>query len=194
MELLEAIFHRRAVRSYLPRPVSAFLVQELLRAATFAPSAVNQQPWAFLVVRGRTKLAEFSARAKAHLLASQPGALELYRQAEVITDPDANLFYGAGTLVVVYGKPSPYPAAENCCLAAQNLMLAAHGAGLGTCPIGFARPWLDLTEVKEELGVPPIYAAVMPIVVGWPAGLPGTASRLEPEIINWMKDPDDRRP
>ncbi|MGX7871985.1 nitroreductase family protein [Mesorhizobium sp. ORM6] len=44
---------------------------------------------------------------------------------------------------------------EDCCLAGQNLMLAAHARGLGTCWIGLSRPWLTETSVKKELGIPP---------------------------------------
>jgi nitroreductase len=60
--------------------------------------------------------------------------------------------------------------------------------GLGTCPIGFARPWLDRWEIKRELGVPEHYAAVFPLVVGYPAGPTPSPSREEPEIVSWRWD------
>jgi nitroreductase len=74
---------------------------------------------------------------------------------------------------------------EDCCLAAENLMLAAYGLGLGTCPIGYARPWFDLLETKRELDVPEHYAAVFPVVVGYPAGVPEPTPREEPNVVSW---------
>ena len=158
---------------------------ELLQAAVWAPSAVNQQPWAFLVIRGREKLHEYSERAKAHMLEILPRYLELHQRSDELSGGSYNVFHNAGMLIVILAKPAEHPPSEDCCLAAQNLMLAAHGMGLGTCPIGFVRPWLNLGDVKTELGIPMSYTAVMPIVVGWPAGGTGPASRTEPEIVGW---------
>jgi hypothetical protein len=84
----------------------------------------------------------------------------------MLADPNYNIFYNAGTLVVICAKPGGLNPAEDCCLAAQNLMLAAHAAGLGTCPIGFARPWLNLSETKKELALPGDFEAVCPLIVG----------------------------
>lgn len=191
MELMEAIYHRRAVRNYTEQPVAKAAVMELLWAAIQAPSAVNQQPWAFAVIRGRKRLDEYSERAKRYLLATLPQSLALHRRADMLTNPDYNVFHHAGTLVVIYAKPAQYDPAEDCCLAAQNLMLAAHGLGLGTCPIGFARSWLNQEEIKRELGIPPNYTAVMPVVVGWPAGRTEPVPRQEPEIVSWGGSPDE---
>jgi nitroreductase len=188
MELIEAIYQRRAVRSYTDQPVAKTTVLELLQAAIQAPSAVNQQPWAFAVIFGKKRLDEYSERAKRHMFATLPQSLALHRRADQLASPDYNVFHHAGTLIVIYAKQAAHAPNEDCCLAAQNLMLAAHGMGLGSCPIGFVRPWLDLKEVKYEMGVPLHYAAVMPLVIGWPAGKAETPARMEPEIASWIED------
>jgi nitroreductase len=187
MELMEAIFQRRAVRSYTDQPVSKTTIMELLQAAIQAPSAVNQQPWAFAVIRGRKRLDEYSERAKQHMLAALPQSLALHRRSDQLTNTNYHVFHHAGTVIVIYGKPAQFAANEDCCMAAQNLLLAAHGMGLGTCPIGFVRPWLDLPAIKSEMGVPGNYSAIMPIVVGWPAGKTAPTSRTEPEIVAWQE-------
>jgi len=56
---------------------------------------------------------------------------------------------------------------------------------LGTCPIGFARSWLDLPESKQTLGIPADYTPVMPIIVGYPQEIPPHAARKAPEILFW---------
>jgi len=67
-------------------------------------------------------------------------------------------------------------------MAAQNLMLAAYAMGLGTCCIGFARPWFNLAETKSELGIPKFHVPVTPIVVGYPREAAPRVPRKAPEI------------
>jgi nitroreductase len=101
---------------------------------------------------------------------------------DLLADPKFNIFYNAGTLVVIYCRPSLQWAPIDCALAAENLMLAAYAMGLGTCPIGFAQSWLDDAEVKRELRVPGDLTAILPIIVGYPTKAPPKISRHKPEI------------
>jgi nitroreductase len=189
MELLKAIYQRRAVRDFSDAEVSKAVVHELIRAATQAPSAMNLQPWAFAVFHGRARLAGYSRRAKAHLLASSRPSFGLDPRIDHYVDVAANLFHDADTLVLICAKPGgPHSPVEDCFLAAENLMLAAHGLGLGTCPIGFARHWFARPEVKAELGIPPHYEPVLPIVIGHPAHPPPDVPRHETEIVCWHWD------
>lgn len=192
MEVLDAINRRRSVRRYTEVAVHPAMIRDLLQAATMAPSALNQQPWAFAVIRGRERLARYSNRAKEHLLSILPQMLKLHQRADQLASESYNVFHGAGTVVVIYAKPSQHHPADDCWLAAQNLLLAAHAFGLGTCLIGFARPWLNLPEIKRELGVPDSYVAVAPIVVGWPASIPHAPPRDEPEVVCWHEEGDVR--
>ncbi|MFA9387488.1 MAG: nitroreductase family protein, partial [Methyloceanibacter sp.] len=68
MELLDAINGRMSVREYTEEPVNDAVLRELIEAAIEAPSAINQQPWAFIVVKDRECLTRISDRAKTHLL------------------------------------------------------------------------------------------------------------------------------
>jgi nitroreductase len=79
---------------------------------------------------------------------------------------------------------SPW-AVEDCALAAQNLMLAARAAGLGTCWIGFAEAWLGTPEGKAVLELPATSLPVAPIIVGHPKSAPPPVPRREPEI-RWI--------
>ena len=185
MELIDAIYNRRAVRDYTEQSVPKLSVLELIDAATQAPSAINSQPWAFVVVQDRDRLKEYSDRAKACLLKTIEPTSSLFAHRDMLTDPNFNIFYNAGTLVIICAKPDGLNPAEDCCLAAQNFMLAAHAIGLGTCPIGFARPWLNLPEAKKELGIPANYTPVFPIIVGFPTGQTAPPERKEPEIVTW---------
>jgi nitroreductase len=188
MELLHAIHHRRAVRQFTDVPVHPAMIHDLLKAAVQAPSALNQQPWAFAVIRGRERLDRYSGRAKAHLLAILPQLLDLHQRADALASREYNVFHHAENVVVIYAQPAAHHPVDDCLLAAQNLMLAAHGMGLGTCPIGFARPWFDLPEIKRELGIPENFTAAMPLAIGWPAAVPPAPPRHEPNIVCWIDD------
>lgn len=188
MDLIKAIYQRRAVRDFSDAEVSPAVVRDLLRAATQAPSAMNLQPWAFAVFHGRERLARYSRRAKTHLLATTGPSFGLDPRIDHYADVEANLFHNAGTLVLICAKPGRFWPTEECLLAAENLMLAAHGYGLGTCPIGFARSWFNLPEVKAELGIPGHYEPVLPIVIGHPAHPPSPVSKEAAEITCWQWD------
>ena len=111
---------------------------QLIDAAIQAPSAVNQQPWSFCVVRDQAVLAHISNEAKAHMLRTSPAAL-LHHFQELLSNPNFHIFYHAPALVLISSVAESPWAVENCSLAAENLMLAARAAGLGTCWIGFAQ-------------------------------------------------------
>jgi nitroreductase len=64
MDPKEAIYGRRAVREFTPKPVDEEVLRQLVDAAIQAPSAVNQQPWLFTVVQDKALLARISREAK----------------------------------------------------------------------------------------------------------------------------------
>jgi nitroreductase len=187
MTPIQAIYERRAVRDYQNLAVPHAKILELLHAAGQAPSALNQQPWAFAVFQGKQTLKSFSDRAKP-FFATTCDAHTPDDFRRMLGDPDFNIFYNANTLIVICARPDGMNAAEDCCLAAENLMLAAHALGLATCPIGLARPWLNAPEVKAELGIPAPLTSVFPLIVGYPGTRPAAVPRKEPEVVIWQSD------
>jgi len=184
MELMDAIFERRSVRDYRTDPLPRETVARLIEAAIHAPSAVNQQPWSFSVVRDPRLLDRMSHDAKAHMLNIRPAALPAHLY-ESLANPDFHVFYHAPVLIVISAIERGPWIAEDCALAAENLMLAAYGMGLGSCWIGLAQPWLDTPNGKETLGVPVSHVVVAPIIVGVPNATPSAVPRKDPEI-RWV--------
>lgn len=185
MDVQEAICKRRSVRDYTDQPINKATVIALIQAAAFAPSAVNHQPWAFAVVQDKILLKGYSDRAKvlcAKIMDLSPMSPQI---RTMLADPAFNIFYNAGTLIIICAKPIGQHPDWDCCLAGQNLMLAAHGMGLGTCPIGFAWPLLEQPDVKRELKIAPEFTPVLPIIVGYPTKLPPAVPRNDPEILSW---------
>ena len=196
MTLFEAIAKRRAVRAYRPDPIDESTVRELLKEAVKAPTAMHAEPWVFAVIQDRALLRKYSDLAKAtwsperdgaRAVAHPPPAQESHAAA-LLSQPDFNIFYDAGTLIVICARPQGAFVAADCWLAAENLMLAACAMGLGTCCIGFGVPVLNRPEVKAELGIPPDVIAVAPIIVGVPKEEAQQTPRKPPEIVGWRNE------
>ena len=171
-----AIFEQQPVQSYRIDDVAPGTVKRLVRAATVAPTTHQSAPWAFAIVQDRDVLRRYSARIRA----SRNGSTSA-------TDDD--VFHNAGTLVVICSKLPAQVGEADCWLAAENLMLAAHSMGLGTCAINAVLPLLNTPDVKQELQIPPDITAVAAVVVGVPAEPPAVRVRAVPEILAWKRQP-----
>ena len=166
---------RRSIRRYLELPVARELVDSLLDAATAAASAHNRQPWRFLVIEGLP--------AKQRLADAMAGRLRSDRcrdgdPPEVI-EADVSRSYarltGAPVLVVVcmtMADMDRYPddrrnqaerlmAVQGTAMAAQNLLLAAHAAGLGAC--WMCAPLFCADTVASVLTLPPDWEPLLPL-------------------------------
>jgi nitroreductase len=180
MDFQQVVEQCRAVRDYLGTPVEIPVIRQLLATAALAPSAMNLQPWSFAIVTGTVTIDGYARRAKEHALARADTMDTPARQ--FLSDPALSIFYHAPALVLVLARADEAQAREDCCLAAQTFMLAARAAGLGTCWVGFARPWLNLPQTKSELGLPAERHVVAPIVLGYPRVWPPARTRRDPEI------------
>ena len=173
--VLRAITGRRSVRAFQTREVPAALVEQLLTAASWAPSADNSQPWRFIVVRRREAI---EALQSAVTKAAMP---ELARQG---LPPDqvraywASVF-GAPVLLAAFAVPSsgssdPAVArsweAHATAAACENLLLAAHAVGLGSVWVGSAL--LAEREIRTILGAPDAARLVALMPLGFPAEEP----------------------
>jgi nitroreductase len=181
MDLLQAIRGRRSVRVYRPDAVERPEIEALIDAAIQAPSAINQQLWGFVVIQDRALLKRYSDEIKPTVLASLAQSPLPSEFATTLRDPSYHIFHNAPALVVIYATSRDPFATIDCCLAAENLMLAAHGQGLGSCWIGLSQGYFD-HQAKSELGIPPQWQAVAPIIVGHPSETPPVPPRRRPEV------------
>jgi nitroreductase len=187
LSVFEAILARRSVRSYRDADVDRKTIRTLLEAGVRAPTAGLAEPWAFVIVQGRRALQRLSSLAKPLLAREAPSAPDDQTDplGELVARPDFNIFHGAGTLIVVCAHPTDGFAAADCWMAAENMMLTACALGLGTCVIGSALPALERLELKAQLGIPPDYAPVVPLVVGYPRNETQAPLRQEPLVLAW---------
>ncbi len=166
MDVLEAIHSRRSVRKYEDRPVPEDLVRKLLAAAMAAPSARNSQPWQFVVVTER----------------------ELLQEAARI-NPNARMARHAPLGILICGDPglekSPGYWPVDCAAAAENLLLAAHGLGLGAVWTGVYPRGERMDGFRRLLGLPGEIEPHSFMVVGFPAEEPAAQERFREDRIHF---------
>lgn len=155
----------------------------LSQAVVQAPSAMNLQSWSFVVLKDKELLqATYSDCAKQLCADAFKMQAKKHSLKEMLSDPAFNVMYNSGTLIVICAQRVGQHPDGDCCLDAENLMLAAHDSGLGTCPIGLAWPPFKQADVKNELNVPGDFLAGMPIIVCYPRRPSPPVDRKEPDV------------
>lgn len=162
---MDAILNRRSIRKYTDQPVSDELVTELLRAAMAAPSASNQQPWHFVVIRDRKTL---SRLAEVHPYA----AMAPKAQLAVAVCGDLSLETQEGFWV------------QDCAAATENLLIAAEANGLGAVWLGVYPRLERVASVQALLGLPDHVVPLSVVPIGYPAAHPAPADRYDPDRIH----------
>jgi len=187
-EVIKAIKTRRSVRSYDAKEVPRELLHAVIEAGNDAPSAMNSQPWRFVVVEDKDvkrKLLDAAlpqAKKITELVKDvDPDRYEsIKKRYEELPDP---VYYSAPTIVFVIGN-GRY-AAHSCPLACENMMLAAHALGLGSCWVGFGAMVTDDPEVRSLLALQKEESLFGPILLGYAKGEPARPQKKEPKV-KWI--------
>lgn len=183
--VLQAIAERRSVRSYEPRPVPKDIIHKIIKAGNQAPSAMNSQPWRFVVVEDKEfhkKLTETAIpKSKKRLEVLKEVNPERYqaimKRYDELEDP---IYYSAPVIIFVIG--SGQFADLSCPLACENMMLAAFSLGLGSCWVHFGSLVTDNDEIKKELELTVDEKIYGPIIIGYTEKFPETPPKKEPRI------------
>lgn len=168
---LETIFKRTSVRSFTAQKVEEEDIELLLRAAMAAPTAVNKQPWAFVVVNERELLDQLATSL-----------------------PFASMLSTANLAIVVCGDltkalldPELAYWAQDCSAATQNLLLAAESIGLGAVWTGvFPRPE-RIDTVRTILNIPAHLVPLNVIPIGYPSGETVPKDKWNPAVIHYNR-------
>jgi nitroreductase len=187
MDLQQAICGRRAVRHYKPLALTEQSLRQLVEAAVWARSAMNGQRWHFTVVTRRELLDEISVRAKAWVQENESWLADNRELRALLGDPEYHMLHHAPALIVISAPADQKWTAEGCAVAAQNLMLAATGTGLGSCWIGLVQGFLNSPQGQRLIELPADERVIAPIVVGYASEAPPAAPRRAPRIT-WIGD------
>jgi nitroreductase len=186
---LENIYARRSVRNFTDDRVPNEVIGEIMRAGTYAPTATNQQPWRFVVIRNRELIKRYGQRAKKLWVEQFGNSTEprLASLTRVMSRPEMDVFYGAPVLVLVFSAPDALRGEIDCSLAAENMMLAARSLGVGSCWIGLASLLGTDQEFRREIGVPDNHALIAPLIFGYPVKENTRAPPRDNEVLlKWI--------
>ncbi len=171
MDVLEAVVTRRSIRKYLDVPVEWDKVGTILEAGRWAPSAGNLQNWKFITIDDPGK-----RKAIAEACVGQLWMAQAPLHIVIVSEPDtARRHYGV--------RGERLYSIQNCACAAQNMMLAAHAIGLGTCWVGA----FDEERIKETVNIPEHVRPQMIITVGYPAETPKIPWKLTLEDVQFFR-------
>lgn len=157
------------MRNFSDKEVSDEIIKEIIRAGTYAPTAVNKQPWRFVVIKNKQFIEEYDERARKAFLAAYKDTEnpDLVRFVQFLSKPATRVFYGAPVLILVFASPNVINE-HDCSLAAENMMLAAQSLGIGSCWIGLAGGLGYDMEFLKAVGVPEGYKLIAPMIFGYP--------------------------
>lgn len=201
------VHERRSVRKYTEQEVAIEDIKELIDCARYAPSDTNSQTWEFIAIVNREKIKHIEQLTweQLHKKAAEAEQRGLSKEGRLLVKsfgPYATAFSDAPVLIVCLATPytskfrdrifEPVQLVpesvweeegiKSSCLAAQNLMLAAHARGMATCPM--TGPVLLASEqLREYLDIPSHCQINMVIALGYPAERPGKLPRKEVDDI-----------
>ena len=161
------IMTRTSIRQYTDETVSKADIETMLRAGMAAPTAVNRQPWHFVAVTDKAKLAE--------LAGSRGGMIKQAGVAIVVCGNMDKAMQGPGQAFWV----------QDCSAATENILLAANAIGLGAVWTG-CYPMDDrVAEVSKTLKLPETIVPLCVIAIGHPAEQPAPKDKWKPENVSY---------
>jgi len=167
---IENIMTRTSIRSYTDQPVEQEKIETMLKAAMAAPSAVNKQPWHFVVVTNREKLDSLAEGGpRKGLTAGAPLA--------IVVCGDSNNFFES--------KPEFW--VQDVSAATENLLLAAHALGLGAVWTGCYPDEIRINAISSKLGLPENLIPLTVVVIGYPAENPAPKDKWNESKITYIK-------
>jgi len=225
--LVRLLRSRRSCRNFLEKPVDREQIEDLIRIGITAPSGTNSQGWTFTVLPNRKDVSALGERIGKFFLKLNRTAekawlrrllkwigkpeLESYYRNHYQSVRDALktyygdgidlLFHGASAAIIVASKPEASCPAEDALLATQNILLAAHAMGLGTCPIGFAVSAMQKDRsIGERIGIPGEEMVSAAIALGHPDEPYQRMTGRKPFTLRYFEQtdpgqhPDHRKP
>ncbi len=168
--VIDNIMTRTSVRSYLDQPVEQEKIETMLRAAMAAPSAVNRQPWHFVVVTEKPLLQALAeANPNAGMAARAPLAIVVCGDMDKALDGDGRDYW-----------------IQDCSAATENLLLAAHGLGLGAVWTGTYPIQERCQAVSQALALSDNLVPLCTIVIGYPDGETTPKDKWDESNITYM--------
>lgn len=188
MEPLEVIMTRRSVRKFEEQQIPDAVLEKILEAGAYAPSALALQPWAFVIVQDQEFLSRVSDYCKPVMISlmkdAHDGMSDTFRT--LLESPGYSIYYHAPTVIMIVGRTNSRFREIDCSLCAENMMLAAHALGIGSCWIGSTEVAYTNKELMAGFHIPDGYSPVGTIVFGYPKEKPEVNDKHTPKVT-WVR-------
>lgn len=180
MEIIKGIHSWRTVRSFRAEPLDRSEIQDLLwHAVQVSTPPGNEEPWSFCVMEGVSRIDVLGNRALEYAREHRPPGETGWSWVD---RPGFRVFWGAPAVIVMLAQKGNSQAPFDCHRAGQNLVLAAHACGLGTCWLGAPLPWLRSADAAAEIGLPQGFEPTVVIAIGRPSLTPEPKARPRPAV------------
>jgi nitroreductase len=157
---IEVLRSRRSIRTYADKSVERSIIEEIVDCARLAPTAMNDQPWDFVVLTARDDLRRIPS---------------MLGHAEFIAN--------AAFAVLVLARETGC-AVEDCSAATENLLIAAAAHGIGSCWVAGAKQ-AYAPVVANAFGAPGDRQLIAIVSFGYPAEDPQIEKRTLPDVLHW---------
>ncbi|ACL05561.1 nitroreductase family protein [Desulfatibacillum aliphaticivorans] len=225
-ETEKVIYQRRSVRLYKKKKVPRDMIERVIEAGRFAPSAGNNQPWKFIAIDNRDVISALNEKCKASLYKvsaltlpkpwinkKTPGdkeaKLALWQEAVLplltkiktgdteprargginaaSSDPNYDIYFGAPAVILLLADKRGIGSVElDTGIAGQNMVLAAHSLGLGTCWVSLSKAIGFDKALKKKLGIEEPFKIISSLSIGYPQGQVDNPVAREQPRIHWV--------
>lgn len=157
---IDVLKSRRSIRTYTQQPVEKSVIEDIVDCARYAPTAMNDQPWDFVVLTAKEALASLPA---------------MLGHGEFLAN--------AAFVVLVLTRDTSY-GIEDCCAATENLLIAAEAHGIGACWVAGNKQSYG-PVVAKAFGAPADRQLVAIVSFGYPAEQPIVEKRPLAGVLHW---------
>ena len=169
-ETIKTIHQRKSVRNYTDQEVTKEQLETLVRAGMAAPTAINTQPWQFVVVTDKNLKSEYAKGNMQEAMINKCSAMIVVCCDMSLENDRAKNFWQ-----------------QDCAAATENILLAAESMGLGTVWTGVFPVEERVKTVSASFGLPENVTPFCVILVGYPDGSDQPKDKYKPERIHWNK-------
>ncbi len=169
-QTIETIFKRKTVRDFTDKPVSKETIEELIKAGMAAPTAVNSQPWEFIVVTDKNMMKEFAQSLQfSRMLDTATAAIIVCTDPQKSKDKDLNY------------------AVIDATLASENILIAAESVGLGGAWVAIYPKNTVVDYMRKTLNIPESIIPLNVIPLGFPVGNEKPKNKFNQNVIHYEK-------
>ena len=188
-KIIKNMLERRSIRKYRPEQITQEELKAILEAGLHAPNAGGNQS-AIIVACQNAELNEELGKISRQV--ESLGKVRLGRvsaeQPSILDDENIRSgFYGAPTVITLFAKKDSYTLSGDCFMAAENIVLAAHSLGIGSCVVCRAGITFNTErgmEIQRNWGIGEEYKARIHVTLGYPDGnMPSYKPRKENRVI-----------